>query len=185
MPVLSLAERWGSNRPLAYPNRSTHSQLIGTDNGCGSGRNRHRELTHVQSCSGLNQPEAIGVLDMGFLTIIRKWALRDKMPIREMARRTGVSRNTIKKYLPERIVEPEFQPPDRPSKLDPCAARLTAWLVSDQRKPRKTRRTARSKRFYGSMTVPHGTRSWPAADIRRSRTVALRFLRRRPSSLLV
>jgi hypothetical protein len=29
---------------------------------------------------------------MGFLTIIRKWALRDKMPIREIARRTGVSR---------------------------------------------------------------------------------------------
>ena len=55
---------------------------------------------------------------MGFLMIIRKWALRDKMPIREIARRTGVSRNTIKKYLREGIVEPEFQTPDRPSKLD-------------------------------------------------------------------
>ena len=36
---------------------------------------------------------------MGFLRIIREWALRDKMPIREIARRTGVSRNTIKKYV--------------------------------------------------------------------------------------
>ncbi|WP_113910449.1 helix-turn-helix domain-containing protein, partial [Roseovarius dicentrarchi] len=43
---------------------------------------------------------------MGFLRVIRKWALRDKMPIREIARRTGVSRNTIKKYLREGIVEP-------------------------------------------------------------------------------
>jgi hypothetical protein len=93
---------------------------------------------------------------MGFLTIIRKWALRDKMPIREIARRTGVSRIEavgrhrsetdvwgIKKYLRERIVEPEFQTPDRPSKLDPYAARLTEWLVSDQRKSRKERRTAK------------------------------------------
>jgi len=38
---------------------------------------------------------------MEFLKVIRKWALRDKMPVREIARRTGVSRNTIKKYLRE------------------------------------------------------------------------------------
>ena len=80
---------------------------------------------------------------MGFLRVIRKWALRDKMPIREIARRTGVSRNTIKKYLRAGIVEPEFQIPDRPSKLDPYAEKLTAWLVSEQRKSRKERRTAK------------------------------------------
>lgn len=80
---------------------------------------------------------------MGFLRVIRKWALRDKMPIREIARRTGVSRNTIKKYLRAGIVEPEFQKPDRPSKLDPYAEKLTAWLLSEQRKSRKERRTAK------------------------------------------
>ena len=74
---------------------------------------------------------------MGFLRIIRKWALRDEMPIREIARRTGVSRNTIKRYLREGIVEPQFQTPDRPSKIDPYAARLTGWLVTNQRKTRK------------------------------------------------
>jgi transposase len=77
---------------------------------------------------------------MGFLRIIRKWALRDKMPIREIARRTGVSRNTIKRYLREGIVEPQFQTPDRPSKIDPYAARLTDWLVANQRTARKDRR---------------------------------------------
>ena len=80
---------------------------------------------------------------MGFLKVIRTWALRDKMPIREIARRTGIARNTIKKYLREGIVEPAFQTPDRPSKLDPYATQLTAWLVSDQRKSRKERRTAK------------------------------------------
>lgn len=80
---------------------------------------------------------------MGFLKVIRTWALRDKMPIREIARRTGIARNTIKKYLREGIVEPAFQTPDRPSKLDPYVTQLTAWLVSDQRKSRKERRTAK------------------------------------------
>ncbi len=65
------------------------------------------------------------------------------MPIREIARRTGISRNTIKKHLCEGIVEPAFQTPDRPSKLDPYVTQLTVWLVSDQRKSRKERRTAK------------------------------------------
>lgn len=64
------------------------------------------------------------------------------MLIREIARRTGISRSTIKKYLREGIVEPAFQTPARPSKLDPYAKQLTVWLVSDQRKSRKERRTA-------------------------------------------
>lgn len=45
---------------------------------------------------------------MGLLRVIRNWALRDKTPIREIARRMGVSRNTIKKHLREGIVEPSF-----------------------------------------------------------------------------
>ncbi|WP_419182481.1 hypothetical protein [Paracoccus alcaliphilus] len=49
----------------------------------------------------------------------------------------------IKKYLREWIVELAFQTPARSSKLDPYANQLTAWLVSDQRKSRKERRTAK------------------------------------------
>lgn len=80
---------------------------------------------------------------MGLLRVIRLWALRKKMPIREIARRTGLSRNTIKKYLRAGIVEPQFQSLDRPSKLDPFAEKLTGWLVAEQRKSRKERRTAK------------------------------------------
>mgnify|MGYP000743007272 CR=1 FL=1 len=71
---------------------------------------------------------------MGFLSVIRRWALRDKMPIREIARRTGLSRNTIRKYLREGAVEPKFKTPSRPSKLDPYADRLSAWLLAQTRK---------------------------------------------------
>ena len=80
---------------------------------------------------------------MGLLRVIRLWALRKKMPIREIARRTGLSRNTIKKYLRAGIVEPQFQSLDRPSKLDPFAEKLTGWLVAEQRKSRKERHTAK------------------------------------------
>ncbi|MDE4063525.1 helix-turn-helix domain-containing protein, partial [Phaeobacter gallaeciensis] len=80
---------------------------------------------------------------MGFLSVIRRWALRDKMPIREIARRTGLSRNTIKKYLREGAVEPKFKTPKRPSKLDPYTDRLSAWLLIQTRKSRKERRTVK------------------------------------------
>ncbi len=43
---------------------------------------------------------------MGLLNIIRHMVLRKKLPIREIARRTGLSRNTIKKYLNAGTIEP-------------------------------------------------------------------------------
>lgn len=42
---------------------------------------------------------AIGVIDMGLLNVIRKLRLLQGLAIREIERRTGLSRNTIKKYL--------------------------------------------------------------------------------------
>ena len=90
---------------------------------------------------------------MGFLSVIRRWALRDKMPIREISRRTGLSRNTIRKYLREGVVEPKFKTPLRPSKLDPYADRLSAWLLLQLRKPRKERRTV--KQMHADL-VKHG-----------------------------
>jgi len=66
---------------------------------------------HAYPCQDLSGD--IGVLDMGFLSVIRRWALKDKMPIREIARRTGLSRNTIKTCLRGEIGEPSFQAPPR------------------------------------------------------------------------
>jgi transposase len=96
---------------------------------------------------------------MGFLKVIRRWALREKMPIREIARRTGVSHKTIKKYLREGIVEPAFQVPHRPSKLDPFAKYLTAWLTTDQRKSRKVKWSGKFRqraKMYPALTTGYG-----------------------------
>jgi transposase len=83
------------------------------------------------------------VIGMAFLSIIRRWALREHLSIREIARRTKLSRNTIRKYLRSGAVEPEFSVPERPSKLDPFAAKLSGWLKTEAGKSRKQRRTSK------------------------------------------
>jgi hypothetical protein len=60
-----------------------------------------------------------GVIDMELLSVIRRWHYRDHFSIREISRRTGLSRNTVRKYLRSDTVEPKFNIPDRPSKLAP------------------------------------------------------------------
>jgi transposase len=45
---------------------------------------------------------------VAILSSIRRWHLRDQMPIREIARRTGLSRNTIRKYLANKVFEPRY-----------------------------------------------------------------------------
>ena len=52
------------------------------------------------------------MIHVGLLNIIRRMALREKLPIREIARRTGMSRNTIKKYLNAGTIEPQFATPE-------------------------------------------------------------------------
>lgn len=55
---------------------------------------------------------------MGLLNVIRRLHFREKLSIREVARRTGLSRNTVTKYLAANTIEPKFATPERPSKLD-------------------------------------------------------------------
>ena len=78
---------------------------------------------------------------MGLLNIIRRMHLRQKLSVREIARRTGLSRNTIAKHLAADTIEPKFATPDRPSKLDPFAEKLAGWLKTEAGKSRKQRRT--------------------------------------------
>lgn len=88
---------------------------------------------------------------MGFLNIIRRMSLREKLSIREIRRRTGLSRNTIAKYLNAGTVEPTFATPDRVSKLDPFAEKLSGWLKAEASKSRKERRTA--KQLYADLVT--------------------------------
>ncbi len=88
---------------------------------------------------------------MGLLNIIRRMSLREKLSIREIARRTGLSRNTITKYLNAGTIEPQFATPERQSKLDPFAEKLAGWLKTEAAKSRKQRRTL--KQLHADLVV--------------------------------
>jgi transposase len=62
------------------------------------------------------------------------------MPIREISRRTGLSRNTVRKYLATDIVEPKYPKRKTPSKLDDYEHTLTSWLFRETKRHRKYRR---------------------------------------------
>jgi transposase len=88
---------------------------------------------------------------MALLSVIRRWHFREGMPIREIGRRTGLSRNTIRKYLRGGAVEPKFKVPERPSRLDPFAEKLSGWLRIEAGKSRKHKRTA--KQMHGDLVA--------------------------------
>lgn len=78
---------------------------------------------------------------MAILSSIRRWYLRDQMPIREIVRKTGIARNTIKKYLFNKVVEPKYPTRKTPSKLDDYAVKLRQWLKTESTKGRKQKRS--------------------------------------------
>jgi transposase len=88
---------------------------------------------------------------MALLSVIRRWHLRDGMAIREIARRTGLSRNTIRKYLASNTVEPKYPPRKSPSKLDAFEETLALWLVRESSRGRKQRRNL--KQLYSDLVA--------------------------------
>ena len=83
------------------------------------------------------------MIDVATLSVIRRWALREHLSLREIARRTGLSRNTIKKYLRAGEAEPRYAKRVSPSRLDPFAEKLAGWLKTETGKSRKQRRTVK------------------------------------------
>ena len=83
------------------------------------------------------------MIDLALVSVIRRWCLRDKLSIREVSRRTGLSKNTVKKYLRDENLEPCYPKCKRPSKLDGFTATLSSWLRLESRRNRKQRRCLR------------------------------------------
>lgn len=100
-------------------------------------------MTHVKPNPAYGKQEIKGVIDVALLSVIRRWHFRDRMPIREVARCTGLSRNTVKKYLASGIVEPEYPKRKSPCKIDAYEATLNSWLHRESRRGRKQRKSAK------------------------------------------
>jgi len=87
---------------------------------------------------------------MDLLGKIRRWHYRDGMGIREIAAKTSLSRNTVRKYLRDRQVVPNY--PERHAgvtKLTPFLEQLNLWLGEDERLPKKHRRN--STKLHGAL----------------------------------
>ena len=48
------------------------------------------------------------MINVALLGIIRRWHIRDQIPLREIARRLGISRNTVRRYLRSETTEPTY-----------------------------------------------------------------------------
>jgi transposase len=119
---------------------------------------------------------------------VRRMYFREQLSIREIVRRTSLSRNTIRKWLraPEGS-EPRYEREAVPGKLAPFEAQLRAALETDSHRGRKERRTAlrlfqelRAAGFAGGYsTVKDFVRDWRvlAAEARlRQAFVPLKFV---------
>ena len=78
---------------------------------------------------------------MALLSIIRRWHIRDQVPLREIARRLRISRNTVRRYLRAEITEPAYAVRRSRSAIDKYAFQLSAMLKTEAARSRKQRRT--------------------------------------------
>jgi predicted transcriptional regulator len=78
---------------------------------------------------------------VALLGIIRRWHIRDQVPLREIARRLGISRNTVRRYLRSETIEPAYAERRSTRAIDKYAFQLSALLKTEAAKSRKQRRT--------------------------------------------
>ncbi len=82
---------------------------------------------------------------MGMLAKIRRMHFRDGMSLREVSRRTGLSRNTIRGWLRRpQVVELKYPSRQVSSKLDGWTELLGTWLRTDGHRGKRDRRTAKT-----------------------------------------
>ena len=83
---------------------------------------------------------------MEMLGKIRRMHLRDKLSLHEITKRTGLSRNTIRRWLrgAEGVTPPTYRRTEGPGKLTPFHAALEQALKADSHRNKQNRRTAKA-----------------------------------------
>ena len=82
---------------------------------------------------------------MELLGKVRRMFHRDKLSRSEIARRTGLSRNTVKKWLlAAEGATPKYRRHEAPGKLSAFHEALLRALEADARRPKRDRRTAKA-----------------------------------------
>jgi IS30 family transposase len=84
----------------------------------------------------------IGVIDVALLGIIGRWHLRDQVSLREIAKRLGILRNTVRRYLRSETTEPAYAERQSASAIDP---RFSPRRLAQDRGGQITQATAQPK----------------------------------------
>ena len=113
---------------------------------------------------------------MDMIGRVRRMKLRDQLSLSEIAKRTGLARNTVKKLLkaPSEVV-PRYERGSVEGKLTAFESTLHQALTSDSHRPKQGRRSGRAlfaqiqARVTAAATAPSPTTSaaggcspWPA-----------------------
>jgi DNA-binding transcriptional ArsR family regulator len=151
-----------------------------------------RKLTHLKGlCRSKTDPGVLlalpnfwagtnKVITMEMLGRIRRMHLRDKLSLHEIAKRTGLSRNTVRNWLraPGEVNKPTYsRTAGFGSKLSGHVAELEHHSKPMRLRPKKDRRTARAlfaqikaSGYAGGYTrVTDYIRAWRAALAKKSR----------------
>jgi len=83
---------------------------------------------------------------MEMLGKIRRMYLRDKLSLHEIVKRTGLSRNTIRRWLrsTEEAAPPRYSRTDKPLKITAFQAQLEQALKADSHRNKQNRRTGKA-----------------------------------------
>ncbi len=86
------------------------------------------------------------MITMEILGKIRRMHIRDKISVRAIAKRTGLSRNTLQKWLaaPEEVAVPQYIRAKTFGKLVVFTDELEQSLKADALRPKQDRRTGRA-----------------------------------------
>jgi transposase len=114
------------------------------------------------------------VITMEMLGRIRRMHLRDKLSLHEISKRTGLSRNTLRKWLkvPEAVKAPRYSRAKSYGKLADFTAELELALKADAQRIKQDRRTGKAlflqikaKGYGGSYSrVTDFIRQWRGAE---------------------
>lgn len=81
---------------------------------------------------------------MAMIGKVRRMRFRLKKSVREIAKATSLSRNTVRKYLrEEKVAEPKYRRRATSTKLTPYQPQIVAALEADAKRPKRERRTAK------------------------------------------
>ena len=86
------------------------------------------------------------MITMEMLGRIRRMHLRDKLSLHEISKRTGLSRNTLRKWLkvPQEVEAPRYSRPKSYGKLAAFTAELELALKADAQRTKQDRRTGKA-----------------------------------------